>query len=255
MNKTVLITGASSGIGKMTAIYFHEMGWNVAASMRSPEKEKDLVEFEKIKCIALDVLDQKTIESSISKTIEAFGGIDVLVNCAGFDLVGPFESTQPEKIKAQFDTNVFGAMNVIRAVLPHFRSRHHGVIINLTLGEGRLSLPLNSVHHASKAALQGFSEGLQLELRPFDIKIKTVEPTAVTTDFYGRSQDVADSRDQSTYREYVDLTMPNLQFLGVTGIEPGVVAAKIYKAATDSSWRLRYPIGSGASILYWLKSK
>lgn len=127
-NKTILITGASSGIGKATVIYFQQQGWNVAATMRTPEKETELNKLPQVKLFRLDVMDENSIREAIDGTIAAFGGIDVVVNNAGYGAVGIFEAATPEQIRRQFETNVFGVMNVTRAILPHFRAkkrRHH----------------------------------------------------------------------------------------------------------------------------------
>lgn len=249
MAKTVLITGSSSGIGRITAEYFQAMGWNVAATMRSPEKEKELTQLENLKCIRLDVLDQQSIKNAIDETIAAFGDLDVIVNNAGYGTIGPFEVATDEQIKKQFDTNVFGVMNVTRAILPHFRKRKSGTIINVASTGGRMTWPLYSLYHATKWAVEGFSESLQYELRSFGIRIKIIEPGAIRTDFYGRSQEFLDQPGLTAYADYVDTCMPNLQQAGANAPGPEVVADKIYRAATDSSLQIRYQAGRGA---FWL---
>jgi len=255
MRKTVLITGASSGIGKITAIYFHEMGWNVAATMRTVINEKELLEFENIKCFQIDVCEEPSIQSTVTAAIQHFGGIDVIVNNAGFATVGPFEAASQEDIRRSFETNLYGAMNVTRAILPYFRERKGGVIINVSSRDGRIGLPLHSIYSAAKWALEGFSESLQFELRQFGIRVKLIEPGPVNSDFYGRSQQVIHSSKLSAYDDYVNLTMPNLQQAGADGDGAELVAAKIYQAATDSSWRIRYPAGNGTPFLLWLRGK
>src|SRR5688500_5422521 len=123
MKKTVLITGASSGIGKTTAIYFQQKGWNVAATMRNPDKEKDLSKLHGIKIFMLDVTSTSSIQSAISEILKAFGNIDIVINNAGYATLGAFEAATEEQIKKQYDTNVFGVMNVTRAILPLFRDK------------------------------------------------------------------------------------------------------------------------------------
>lgn len=255
MNKTVLITGASTGIGRATAEYFQAMGWNVAATMRAPESEKELNLLERVQCIPLDVTDEGSIDQAIKLTLGYFGGLDVLVNNAGYGAVGPFESATSEQIKRQFDTNVFGLMNVTRAVLPYFRDRHAGVIVSISSMGGRITFPLYSLYHSTKWAVEGFSEALQFELRPFGIRVRLVEPGPISTDFYGRSQDLLNQKTLNIYNEYVDLVMPNLQEAGARGEGPEQVAAVIYKAATATNSRLRYPVGSPAPFLLWLRGK
>ncbi len=255
MRKTVLITGASSGIGKITAIYFHEMNWNVAATMRSTETKAEFQDFHNIRCIQLDVCSRESIQGALDETIGHFGAIDVVVNNAGFAAVGPFEAASADDIRSSFDTNVFGPMNVIRAILPYFRARREGTIINVTSREGRMTSPLHSIYNACKWAMEGFSEALQFELRPFNIKLKLIEPGPVNTDFYGRSQRILSNEHSKAYEDYVNLTMPNLQQRGAEAPGPEVVAEKIYKAAVDSSWRIRYPVGDGTPFLLWLRGK
>ncbi len=182
-NKTVLITGSSSGIGKATVLRFQQAGWNVAATMRSPEKEAELGKLEGIALVRLDVTSEDSIAAAIGETIQRFGAIDVVVNNAGYGLVGPFEASTPEQVRRQFETNVFGLMNVVRAVLPHIRERRAGVIVNVASMGGRITFPLYSPYHGTKWAVEGFSEGLQFELEQFGIRVKIIEPGAIKTDF------------------------------------------------------------------------
>jgi NAD(P)-dependent dehydrogenase (short-subunit alcohol dehydrogenase family) len=253
MSKTVLITGASSGIGRVTSEYFQIMGWNVAATMRSPEKEEELTQLENVKCFRLDVLDEQSISEAIANTISAFGQIDVVVNNAGYAAIGPFEAATQDQIKRQLDTNVIGAMNVIRNILPHFRKNKAGTIINISSVGGRVAWPVYSIYHTSKWALEGFSESLFFELRQFGIRVKVIEPGAIQTDFYSRSQDLFYKEGLTDYDEYMDLVMPNLQQVGAEAPGPEIVAEKIFKAANDKSWRIRYRVGRGAPFLLWMR--
>lgn len=252
--QTVLITGSSSGIGRSIAEYFQYKGWNVAATMRKPELEAELNQLENVRCLRLDVLDEDSIRESIRETISAFGSIDVVVNNAGYGIVGPFEATTHDQLKRLFDTNLLGVMNVTRAMLPYFRERKTGVIINIASAGGRMTWPLYSLYHGTKWALEGFSEGLQYELRPFNIRVKIIEPGSIQTDFYGRSQDVAMTGGYEMYEEYVNRVVPNLQKAGADAPGPEVVATQVYRAATDKSWRLRYQAGRAARASMFLRS-
>src|SRR6218665_398777 len=176
MKKTVLITGASSGIGKATSLYFARQGWNVIATMRNPEKETELVNEPNILVSRLEVNDPASINAAIAEGIAKFGKIDALINNAGYGQQGVFEAISTEKIQAQFDVNVFGTMNVTRAMLPHFRANQAGVIVNVSSGAGRVTTPLLSIYSASKFAIEGFSESLAFELDSQNIKVKIVEP-------------------------------------------------------------------------------
>jgi NADP-dependent 3-hydroxy acid dehydrogenase YdfG len=186
MEKVVLITGASSGIGKETAKLFQAKNWKVAATMRSPEKAEDLQKIVDLECLRLDVTDIESIKSAIAETLDKFGRIDAVVNNAGYGLIGPFEAATPEQIEKQFQTNVFGLMNVYREVLPYFREQRRGFIVNVASVGGRVTFPLYSLYHATKWAVEGFSESLQYELEQFNIRVKIIEPGPIKTDFYGR---------------------------------------------------------------------
>jgi NAD(P)-dependent dehydrogenase (short-subunit alcohol dehydrogenase family) len=252
MTKTVLITGASTGIGESAAKYFQQQGWNVAASMRAPEKAGAWIKQERTLPVRLDVTDLTSIRDGVQATISRFGGIDVLVNNAGYGLVGPFEASTPEQVERQFATNVSGLMNVTREVLPHFREKRDGVIVNISSMGGRLTFPLYSIYHATKWAVEGLSEGLVYELEPFNIRMKIVEPGPIKTDFYDRSMDLMTKDGLTAYDSFVGKAMPNMQKAGETAPGPEVVARVIFKAATDGSRRLRYTANS-ASILWMRK--
>ncbi len=244
MPKTILITGSSSGIGKATAIYFAERGWNVVATMRTPEKAGDWAQHNNITLMRLDVLQFDSIQQAISDTINKFGRIVAVVNNAGYGLVGPFEASTNEQIQRQFDTNVFGLMNVCREIIPHFRELRSGTIINVASMGGRLTFPLYSLYHGTKWAVEGFSESLQFELQPFNIRVKIIEPGAIKTDFYDRSMDVMSKPGLTAYDAYVNKAMPNMNKFGETAPGPEKVAAVIFKAATDGSGKLRYQVNS-----------
>ncbi len=251
--QTILITGASSGIGKAAARYFADKGWNVAATMRRPEKETELGQLPNVKLYALDVTSATSIATAIDQVLADYGQLDVLVNNAGYGAVGIFEKATTEQIQKQFDTNVFGVMNVIRAVLPHMRSRRKGTIINVTSMGGLLTFPLYSVYHATKWALEGFGESLHYELRPFGIKVKNVEPGPIKTDFYDRSMDVFENPAITEYDSYQETVLKNSNETGNTAEGPEVVAKVIYQAATDGSSRIRYAAGSKGKMILGLR--
>lgn len=244
MDKVVLITGASSGIGKETALLFQTKNWKVAATMRSPEKAADLQRIADIECIKLDVTDVDSIKSAINETLEKFGRIDAVVNNAGYGLVGPFEASTQEQIEKQFQTNVFGLMNVCREILPYFREQKRGTIVNVASMGGRITFPLYSLYHATKWAVEGFSEALQYEVREFGIKIKIIEPGPIKTEFYDRSQDLTQKEGLTAYDSFIARAMPNLQKAGETAPGGDLVAEVIYEAVTDDSWKIRYPANS-----------
>ncbi|KYG66468.1 short-chain dehydrogenase/reductase [Bdellovibrio bacteriovorus] len=242
MKKTVLITGCSSGFGRTTAIYFANKGWNVIATMRNPEKDTFLKDISGIQILRLDVEDRQSITTALEQGVAMFGSIDVLVNNAGFGLFGVFESTPPEKIKEQFSVNVFGLMDVTRAVLPYMRKQGSGTIINITSGAGIFGLPSSSLYCASKFAVEGFSESLSYELASQGIKVKLVEPGGVvSTQFGARVAKEALAVGIESYKSYEEKTaqlFANMR-LERRGTEEQV-AESIFEAANDSSYRLRY---------------
>jgi NAD(P)-dependent dehydrogenase (short-subunit alcohol dehydrogenase family) len=249
MNKVVLITGASTGIGLETAKLFQTKNWKVAATMRSPEKAQDLQKIVDVECMYLDVTDVDSVKTAVAATLEKFGRIDAVVNNAGFAVVGPFEAATPEQIEQQMQTNVYGVMNVCREILPIFREQKSGTIINVASMGGRLTFPLYSIYHASKWALEGFSEGLVYELKEFGIRVKIIEPGPIKTDFYDRSQSISKKEGLTAYDNFVARAMPSLQKAGETGPSAIVVAETIYQAATDDSSKLRYQVNSRAILL------
>ena len=244
MEQVVLVTGASSGIGKHVALLFQTKNWKVAATMRSPEKAEDLQRIADIECIKLDVTDVESIKSAIAETIEKFGRIDAVVNNAGYGLVGPFEASTQEQIEKQFQTNVFGLMNVCREILPYFREQKRGTIVNIASMGGRITFPLYSLYHATKWAVEGFSEALQYELKEFNIKVKIIEPGPIKTDFYDRSQDLTRKDGLTAYDYFIARAMPNLQKAGEKAPGGELVAQVVYDAVTDGSWKMRYQANS-----------
>lgn len=241
--KTIFITGASSGIGKETALLFHEKGWNVIATMRNPANEHDLVKLDNVEIIPCDVTDLNSIKSAIEKGISRFGCIDVLVNNAGYYLVGPLEEAGSDQIKRHINTNLLGVIETTKALLPHFRQNKSGIIINISSIAGVLSIPLQSLYHATKYAIEGFSESLQYELDRYNIRVKLIEPGTIKTDFCGRSMDIANEVSINEYTNYSQKVIANLVKNNNAGSAPKGVAETIYKAVTDKSKKMRYPSG------------
>lgn len=245
MKKTVLITGASSGFGRSTAKLFHTNGWNVIATMRSPEKETELTALNDILISKLDVTDKSTIQCAIQAGIDKFGQIDVLVNNAGYGALGALEAASEEEVRKQFDVNLFGLIEVTKAVLPGMRKKRSGTIINISSVGGRLTFPFCSLYHATKFAVEGLTESMQYELNPLGIFLKIVEPGGYKTEFSGRSMSAFGGGDIEDYQSTFD------KFLGMLDHWPmseniSEVAQVIYEAATDGTQKLRYPVGHDA---------
>lgn len=251
MSKTIMITGASSGIGKSTAQYFHDRGWNVAATMRNPEPQPS--GSPRLRYYKLDVTDTGSIKLAVEQIVADFGRIDVVVNNAGYGAVGLFEAATEKQIKRQFETNLFGLMYVTRSLLPHFRSHNGGLFINVSSMGGRVTFPLYSLYHSSKWAVEGFTESLQYELKPLGIRVKLIEPGVIRTDFNTRSLDFFNDDRLQEYQSYIRTAMKNIEDSYKNGVGPEVVARTIFKAATDRSRRLRYGTGSPAPWLLPLR--
>jgi NAD(P)-dependent dehydrogenase (short-subunit alcohol dehydrogenase family) len=243
MKKTVLITGASSGFGKATVRFFARRGWNVIATMRQPEKEEELTGLKDVLVNHLDVQNDQSITASIHAGIARFGRIDALINNAGFGLFGLFETTPVEKIREQFDVNVFGVMNVTRAILPHFRANKSGLILNVSSGAGVFTLPMISLYCASKFALEGFSESLSYELASQNIIVKIIEPGGVLSTNFGKRSgaEAAHNISLTDYDAFVSDT--NAVFASLRAARLATeedVAEVIFAAAGDGTNRLRY---------------
>jgi NAD(P)-dependent dehydrogenase (short-subunit alcohol dehydrogenase family) len=242
--KTVLITGCSSGYGLETARHFHAQGWNVLATMRTP-REDVLPRSERLRVLALDV----TRPESIAAVLEASGSIDVLVNNAGIGLFGAFEATPMATVREVFETNTFGVMVMTQAVLPQFRARRSGVVVNVTSSATLAPMPLVAVYTASKVAIEGFTASLAFELELFDVRVKLVQPG------YGPSTRFAHnsgSRLEGLVPEpYAPLAQRMLASLGqgTAVTTESDVAKVVWHAANDVSGQLRFPAGADAVAL------
>ena len=248
-NKTIVITGASSGIGKATAIYFTQQGWNVAATMRSIDNISDFAAYPSIVTFKLDVTNQESIKNAISQILHTFSDIDVLYNNAGYALAGAFEATTDEQVRKQFETNLFGVMNVTRAFLPHFRSKRKGIILNTTSSGGILTFPLYSIYNSTKWALEGFMEALQFEVKSFNIRIKNIEPGTVKSEFTENISFVSNP----DYDSYAKKVQHNTLAGYKNAPTPDVVAKVVFKAATDNRSKLRYPATSQAKSAFFFR--
>jgi NAD(P)-dependent dehydrogenase (short-subunit alcohol dehydrogenase family) len=242
--KTVLITGCSSGYGLEIARHFHAHGWNVVATMRTPRPEL-LPESDRIRVLALDVTDPQSIAAAVA----AAGPIDVLVNNAGVGVVGAFEATPMATIREVFETNTFGVMAMTQAVVPQFRARRSGTVVNVTSSATLAPMPLAAVYTASKAAIEGFTGSLALELEFFGVAAKLVEPGyGPGTNFAANG---ASRMDGLLPQEYLDFAAPVMAGFGNVDVftTASDVAEVVYAAATDTSGRLRFAAGPDALAL------
>jgi len=248
MTKTIFISGCSTGIGRMTAQFFQEKGWNVVATVRSsPEEDTELNALKNVLVAALDVTKGETIDAAVAAGIDRFGQIDVLLNNAGYGSYGILEATPEAKIRMQFDVNVIGALMVTRAVLPHMRKRGEGTIINISSMGGKITFPLGTLYHGSKFAVEGMSEALSFELAAIGVKVKLIEPGMINTNFAETTGALLDiDPSQTEYAPFIEKVLAGMQAAGSQYSEPVVVAEAIWKAATDGTDKLRYIAGPDA---------
>jgi NAD(P)-dependent dehydrogenase (short-subunit alcohol dehydrogenase family) len=242
--KTVLITGCSSGYGLETAHHFLAQGWHVVATMRTPRAEL-LPRSEHLRVLPLDV----TKPESIAAALEAAGPIDVLVNNAGLGLFGAFEVTPMPTVREIFETNTFGMMAMTQAVLPQFRQRRSGLVINVTSTVTLAPMPLVAAYTASKTAIEGFTESLAFELEPFNVRVKLVEPG------YGPGTRFTANGAERMQGLIPEAYAPLAQSIFSTLRNPAAVttaadvAEAVWRAANDASTTLRYPAGADAVAL------
>ena len=246
MNKTIVITGSNSGIGKVTAEYFSDNNWQVIATMRNINKAGSLAKHSNIFVQQLDVTDRQSIANARDVIVEKFGKIDVVVNNAGFGCYGAFEPTSEAEIDRQIAVNIKGVMMVTKVFLQHFRKNKDGLFINISSIAGLVSYPLASLYICSKWAVEGFTEGIFYELKPLNVRVKLVEPGGFKTNF--QLENLSWSFDENM-PEYVDRTNTMIETRKQrqdTLPDPLAVAHKIFEAANDSSERLRYLVGNDA---------
>lgn len=242
--KTVLITGCSSGYGRATALHFAERGWNVVATMRTPAE----IAHPRVRVLPLDVTRRASIDAALQGALEAFGAIDVVVNNAGIGLMSALEATPEETIREIFETNTFGVIAVSRAIVPHFRERRGGTLINVTSSVGIAAMPLVSVYTASKQAIEGFTESLAYELSLFGVATKIVEPGyAPTTSFVASGMKRMEGLLPPAYAAYAEQLFAPRADAKTT--DAGDVARAVFLAATDGTTRLRYAAGADAEEL------
>jgi NAD(P)-dependent dehydrogenase (short-subunit alcohol dehydrogenase family) len=243
--KTILITGCSSGFGLDTAKYFLDRNWKVIATMRKPQEGK-LPQSENLRVLSLDVTDPESIRQAVA----AAGPIDVLVNNAGIGFMNALEGTSMEITRAIFETNTIGTIAMTHAVLPQFRQRKAGVVINVTSSVTLKSLPLLSVYTASKAAVNAFTESLALELQPFNIRVGLVLPgRAPETRFGENARSLMTSGFPESYADFAKDIITTMQNDKSPVTQSHDVVEAVWRAATDSSSPLCIPAGADAVAL------
>jgi NAD(P)-dependent dehydrogenase (short-subunit alcohol dehydrogenase family) len=246
--KVVLITGCSSGIGREAARRFAAAGFRVYASMRRPEQGAELVAEATTRgwalgTPALDVTSEASVAAALSALLAETGGrLDVLVNNAGYFVLGPIEETSPDELRAVFETNVIGVQRLTRAVLPIMRARGEGAIVNVSSVAGRVAVPIGGAYHSSKWALEALSETLRYEVAPFGIRVAIVEPGPFHTALHDKEiRPAAFGRADSPYRALTEEYLRRSAAMKRGG--PSEVAEVILRAATHPRPKLRWPLG------------
>lgn len=245
---TIFITGCSTGLGRATVELFSKRGWKVIATMRSPEKETQLGALPGVTLLPLDVTRPEQITAAAKRALE-LGPVDVVLNNAGYGLAGPLEGTTDEQLVAQIDTNLLGVIRTTQAFIPHFRERGAGVFIATTSIGGLAAFPFNSVYHATKWALQGWSESLAFELGKFGILVKTVAPGGIHTDFAGRSLVLTQHPAYTTLvNKVLSVFQDPARRAGGSSAEQ--IAEVVWEAATDGKDQVTYVAGEDAKAMY-----
>ena len=250
----VLVTGCSSGFGLLTALAFARRGDQVFATMRNPAKAGALLEAAAaenvtVEILELDVTDDHSVEVGVGKVLSAAGRVDVLVNNAGVGGRASIETFPDDLVRSIFETNVFGVLRMLRAVLPGMREQGSGAVVNVSSLAGLSPVPFNGMYAASKHALEAITEALALEVQPFGIRVSLVEPGYFRTNI-GENV-VASTRlsDDSPYAEKEREAVAGVTAAVARGGDPQVVADAIVEAATAEQPRLRYPLGAGADFI------
>jgi NAD(P)-dependent dehydrogenase (short-subunit alcohol dehydrogenase family) len=245
--KTIFITGTSSGLGKAAVHLFHSQGWNVIATMRNTDKGNDFEGMERVTVLPLDITNPEQIKAAVASAI-ALGDIDLVVNNAAYGAIGPLESVSDEQLLKQIDTNLLGAIRVTQAFIPHFRAKKSGLFINITSSAGLVTFPFDSLYHATKFGLVGWSEGMSYELAAFGIGIKTVAPGFIRTDFGANLAITSTEPYQNLMDHYLGvLADPELTKNGSTAEE---IAAVVYEAATDGKDQVHYMAGNDVKAMF-----
>ncbi|MCB0424648.1 MAG: SDR family oxidoreductase [Mangrovimonas sp.] len=239
MSKVVLVTGGSSGIGKAIGEWLLQKGFKVYGTSRNPESYRD----SKIPLLALDVVDQKSITACVETLLKKENRIDVLVNNAGAGITGPIEEIPEKEMKRNFDTNFFGPINVIKAVLPAMRQQQSGLIINITSIAGYMGLPYRGIYSASKGALELITEAFRMEIKEFGVEMTTVAPGDFSTNIAsGRYH--APVLENSPYKQPYGNTLKLMDEHVDSGDDPMLMAKAIYKIINTPNPKVHYKVGA-----------
>jgi NAD(P)-dependent dehydrogenase (short-subunit alcohol dehydrogenase family) len=251
MASTIFITGATSGFGLATATLFSQHGWRVAATYHRAEAATPLTQLANTTAYELDIANPAQVEEVMGRVLEEFGVPDVIVNNAGYCLIGSLEASSMEQIERQFDVNFFGTVRVIKALLPQLRQKGRGMLINIASSSALTNYAFVPVYGASKAAVRGLSEALFIELAPFGIKVKTIFPGLHSTKIFTKL-DSATGPGHEAYAPFFRNFARIQSYSGKAGA-PQQVADAIWKMVQQNDDRLEYPINRDAKLLVKMK--
>lgn len=246
--KTIFITGTSSGLGKAAVKLFHDKGWNVIATMRDVNKAKDLEELEGVTVLPLDVSDPVQIIAAVDRAIQS-GGVDVVINNAAFANIGPLESVTEEQLQKQINTNLLGTIRITKAFIPHFREKQSGAFVNITSIAGLVTFPFSCLYHTTKFGVEAFSEGVSYELAPFGIKVKTVAPGFIHSDFGANAVITTSEPYQEALDHFAKVAATQMDPDKI-GTNPEAMAVIVYNALMDESDSVHYIGGDDAQQTY-----
>ncbi len=238
-NKVVLITGASSGIGKSIGEYLQEKGFIVYGTSRNPKKYTN----SKFPLLALDVSDEDSIKKAVSQIIEKEKQLDILINNAGKGITGPVEETPIEEMKKAFDTNFFGVVNVCKGVLPQMRKQKNGLILNISSIAGYMGLPYRGIYSATKSATSILSEVLSLETKQFGITVVDVAPGDFATNIAAGRYHTPLFKD-SPYKKHYSKVLKQIDDEVDKGLQPEIMAKAIYRIIRKKNPKVRYRVGT-----------
>jgi NAD(P)-dependent dehydrogenase (short-subunit alcohol dehydrogenase family) len=246
--KVALVTGASRGIGRSVSRLLAEKGYKVYGTSRSPEAAEPEAAPENLCMIQMDVTSEDSVRETVSRILSEAGRIDILVNNAGISVAGPVEETPIRMARSQFETNYFGTLRMIQAVLPHMRGRGQGIICNIGSVAGKIALPFQAHYCASKFAIEGLTEALAIELEPFGIRVILIEPADVlTTIWHDRAH--CQEKDSPYSKALGRFLKVKGQEMGANATPPEIVAREIVAAIESKGKRLRFGVSKGAEML------
>lgn len=251
--KVILVTGASSGMGKISAQDLIKAGHIVYCVARSVDKMKDLEQIGG-HVMKMDVTNEADIEAVVKQVIAEQGRIDVLWNNAGYGLYGPVEDLSMEKVQQQFEVNVYGVARLTKKVLPYMREKRNGLIINTSSMGGKIYTPLGAWYHASKHAIEGFSDCLRMEVKEFDINVVVLEPGVINTGFNQGVRDNFSFESQNgPYKRLVNGYIKAMENNPAPGSKPEVISRTVLKIINARNPKTRYLVGRGGKLLVGIR--